>query len=94
MVTHHTPKEGEDLLHQSGNMQASKNSPDRLPKILSRHWEAQREDFEETMRIQEMVPTEAATLSVGGMVPMKDGAHQAKRMDSQTQGKQPRGPAG
>jgi len=96
-VAHLTPKEGEALFQQMGNMQPSKSSLDRLPKVLSEHWEARREVFDETLRTQEIVPSEAVTLTVsldGVMVPMKDGARQAKRMDSRTQGKRSRGPAG
>jgi hypothetical protein len=96
-VAHLTPQEGEGLFRQLGNMAPSKSSLDRLPKVLSKDWEVQREAFEETLRTPETVPSEAVTLSVsldGVMVPMKDGERRAKRMQSQNNGQRQRGPAG
>ncbi len=96
-VAHLTPQEAEALFVQLGNMQPSKSSLDRLPKGLSKSWEAQRESFEETLRSQDTVPSEAVTLSVsldGVMVPMKDGERRAKRMHAREHGKRQRGPAG
>jgi len=96
-VAHLTPQEGEGLFRQLGNMAPSKSSLDRLPKVLSKDWEIQREAFEETLRAPETVPSEAVSLSVsldGVMVPMKDGERRAKRMQSQNNGKRQRGPAG
>ena len=46
VVAQMTPKEGEALLGELGNMTPSKSSLDRLPKGLSAHWEANREAFE------------------------------------------------
>ncbi len=96
-VAHLTPQEGEGLFRQLGNMAPSKSSLDRLPKVLSKDWESRREAFEETLRTQETVPSEAVTLSVsldGVMVPMKDGERRAKRMRSHNKGQRQRGPAG
>lgn len=96
-VAHLTPQECEALFRQLGNMQPSKSSLDRLPKLLSTNWEARREDFEATLRGQETVPPEAVTLSVsldGVMVPMKDGERPAKRANARHSGKRQRGPAG
>ncbi len=96
-VAHLTPHEAQNFFGQLGNMQPSKSSLDRLPKGLSKNWEAQRESFEETLRAQEKVADDARTLTVsldGVMVPMKDGERRAKRMHAQGSGKRQRGPAG
>jgi hypothetical protein len=62
-------------------MNPSKSSLDRLPKQLSRCWEAERERFEAALRGEETVPPEAVTVAVsldGVMVPMKEGgAHKS-----------------
>ncbi len=96
-VAHLTPQDSEALFVQLGNMAPSKSSLDRLPKGLSKSWEARRESFEEALRAEEKVPADAVTLSVsldGVMVPMKDGERRAKRMHAQDHGKRQRGPAG
>ena len=68
-----TPKEGEALLRELGNMAPSKSALDRLPKALSARWEANREAFESTLREVSMVPDEAVT------VVMKDAQRAEKR---------------
>ena len=50
VVAQMTPKEGEALLRELGNMAPSKSSLDRLPKGLSARWEASREPFESILR--------------------------------------------
>jgi hypothetical protein len=45
-------------------MSPSKSSLDRLPKQLSRCWEAERERFEAALRGEETVPPEAVTVAV------------------------------
>ena len=97
VVAHLTPQEGEDLFRELGNMTPSKSSLDRLPKQLSRCWEAERERFEAALRREETVPPEAVTVAVsldGVMVPMKDGVRTQKRQEAQEQGKHTCGPAG
>jgi hypothetical protein len=97
VVAHLTPQEAEDLFRELGNMSPSKSSLDRLPKQLSRHWEAERERFEAALREEETVPPETVTVAIsldGVMVPMKDGARTQKRQDAQEQGKHACGPAG
>lgn len=96
-VAHLTPKESEELFEMLGNMTPSKSSLDRLPKALSAHWEAQRVDFEATLRQDESVPPEAVSIGVsldGVMAPMKDGDRQGKREQAKAQGKSPSGPSG
>jgi hypothetical protein len=96
-VAHLTPKESEELFDMLGNMTPSKSSLDRLPKVLSAHWEAHRGSFEATLREAESVPAEAVSIGVsldGVMVPMKDGDRQGKRDQAQATGKSPSGPTG
>ncbi len=96
-MAHLTPQECEDTLRELGNMQPSKSSLDRLPKRLSGRWEAEREVFESALRAGFSVPPDAVTMGVsldGVMVPMKDGAREAKRSRTRAAGKQTKGPAG
>jgi|Tabmets5t2r1_1033131.scaffolds.fasta_scaffold15785_2 hypothetical protein len=96
-VAHLTPKESEELFDLLGNMTPSKSTLDRLPKALSVHWEANRPQFESTLRKQETIPQEAVSMAVsldGVMAPMKDGKRQAKRHKALGKGKAPSGPAG
>jgi hypothetical protein len=97
VVAHLTPQEGEELFGLLGNMTPSKSPLDRLPKALHVHWEAQRPQFEATLRLQEALPPEAVTMAVsldGVMAPMKDGQRQAKRLQARAVGKASSGPAG
>ena len=84
LVAHLTPQEAADTLRELGNMSPSKSSLDRLPKLLSSHWEKHRAEFEEALRAEQSVPCAATTLAVsldGVMAPMKGrgAASQASR---------------
>ena len=97
VVAQVTPKEGEALLGEFGNMVPSKSSLDRLPKGLSARWEANREAFGSTLREAAVVPEEAVTVAVsldGVMVPMKDAQRVETRERSRQAGRRPKGPAG
>ena len=97
VVAQMTPKEGEALFRELGNMVPSKSSLDRLPKGLSARWEASWKQFESTLRDTSVVPDEAVTVAVsldGVMVPMKDGCRANKRERSRTAGRRVKGPAG
>ena len=97
VVAHLTPQEGEDLFRELGNITPSKSSLDRLPKQLSKRWEAERERFEAALRAEQTVPREAVTVAIsldGVMVPMKDGRRAQKRQDAKDQDQHTRGPAG
>lgn len=97
VVAHLTPAAGEELFARLGSMTPSKSSLDRLPKEVSRRWEAQRVDFEAALRRDEQVPAEAVAVGVsldGVMVPMRDGKRQHKRAMARRAGKQTKGPAG
>jgi hypothetical protein len=97
LVAHLTPQECEATLRELGNMAPSKSSLDRLPKKLSVRWEGQREDYEAALRERLEVPEDAVAVAVsldGVMVPMKDGARQAKRAEARAAGRRTKGPAG
>jgi len=97
VVAHMTPKLTEELFDRMGNMSPSRSSLDRLPKQLSERWESERETFENTVRMAELVPDEAATVAVsldGVMAPMKDGEAVQKRAQAAASGRQTKGPAG
>jgi hypothetical protein len=97
VVAHLTPQEGENLFGLLGGMSPSRSSLDRLPKDLSARWERQRLAFEETLRSDEPVPAEAASVAVsldGVLVPMKDDQRAEKRAQAEADGKLACGPAG
>ena len=81
LVSHLTPRDAEEVLATLGHMQPSKSSLDRLPKALSARWEAQREDFEATVREATVeVPGAARAVVVsldGVMAPMRGGYREA-----------------
>jgi len=93
-MAHLTPGESEAMFGELGNMQPSRSSLDRLPKVLLPHWEAQRVTWEAQLRQTETVPTAAQVLALsvdGVMAPMR-GAD--KREQAQLPGKHASGPAG
>ncbi len=97
VVAHMTPKNANELFERMGNMSPSRSSLDRLPKQLSARWEEQRESFENTVRMTELVPDEAVTVAVsldGVMAPMNDGEATEKRAETAAEGRQTKGPAG
>jgi len=74
VLAHMTPREASALFSELGGMQPSVSTLDRLPKVLSSHFEANRETWEDTLREAETVPCEAAVVAVsldGVMVPMQ-----------------------
>jgi hypothetical protein len=86
----------EALFMELGAMQPSRSTLDRLPRTLSAHWEAHRQEWEAALQTQETVPGEAATvaLSVDGvMAPLK--AHATARVAKRAAaGKHASGPSG
>ena len=94
LMAHLTPGESETTLGELGGMQPSRSHLERLPKVLSPHWEAHRLEWEAAIRAQETVPTEAAVLALsvdGVMVPVKGGHNRAHRA---LPGKHASGPTG
>jgi hypothetical protein len=97
VVAQMTPKLGKELFERMGNMSPSRSSLDRLPKQMIDRWETQREEFENAVRMTELVPDSATTVAVsldGVMAPMKDGEACEKRAEAAARGKQTKGPAG
>jgi len=97
LVAQLTPQECEATLRELGNMTPSKSSLDRLPKALSERWEGEREGHEAALREHLEVPEAAVSMAVsldGVMVPMKDGAREAKRAEARAAGRRTKGPAG
>ena len=69
-----TPAEVETVFAELGHMRPSKSSLDRLPKQLSEHWEAQRDQLDARLCEQHEVPDEATMLSVsldGVLIPTR-----------------------
>lgn len=96
-VAHLTPGESETLFARIGGMCPSKASLDRLPKALSARWEANRVGFEQCLRDEEVVPSEAVTVAVsldGVLIPMKDGRGKEKRAATRAKGILAKGPTG
>lgn len=94
VVAHVTPGQGETMFDELGGMRPSRCSLDRLPKELSPHWEAHRQEWEAALRARETVPREAVVLviSVDGVtVRMKGSDRRAKRDQP---GKHASGPTG
>lgn len=74
-VSASTPREAAALFEDLGGMKPSESSLDRLPKRLSEHWEENREVFEDELRSQETIPSEAVAVGVsldGVLVPVKN----------------------
>lgn len=91
-----TPGDAEALFIELGAMSPSRSTLDRLPRELSRRWEAKRDAWEVAVRAQETVPEAAACVALsldGVMVAMK--AKAAERVAKRAQaGKHASGPAG
>ncbi len=89
-----TAKEANQFFSDLGGMSPSTSSLDRLPKSLGEIWERDREAFEEELRVNELIPREAAIVSAsldGVMAPMKGTGRSETRKKKD---KLPRGPAG
>ena len=101
LMGHMTSQDTSRAFVELGISGPSSSSCDRLPKVLSPIWEANRASWEDALRQQEVVPAEASVVAVsldGVMVPDKDSQREAKakRESAKTQGasKQLSGPAG
>jgi hypothetical protein len=94
-VMAHLPSgDSEALFAELGGMHPSRPSLDRLPKVLSPHWEAQRQDWEAQLRAQETPDPQAAIVAVsvdGVTLRMKA---QTKQEPRHQPGKHASGPAG
>ncbi|MEE8392374.1 MAG: hypothetical protein V3S14_16470 [Anaerolineae bacterium] len=94
VVAHVTPGQSETMFDELGGMRPSRCSLDRLPKELSPHWEARRQEWEVALRARETVPYEAAVLamSVDGVTVRMKGSDRCAKRDQP--GKHASGPTG
>ena len=101
LMGHMTSEATAEVFEELGVTGPSASTCDRLPKVVSKAWEAQRDLFESTLRTKETVPTEATVVAVsldGVMVPDKMAQREAKlereRAAEQGLAKKQCGPAG
>ena len=98
VATQMTPKKSAELFERVGNMNPSKSSVDRLPKLLSERWEKDREVFEKALRDGLEIPEGAVSiaLSLDGVLAPIDGGNSPTevRADAAAEGRTSKGPAG
>ena len=98
VVTQMTPKKSAELFERVGNMDPSKSSLDRLPKLLSERWEDDREAFERALREGLEIPEGAVSIAVsldGVLAPVEGGNTPTDvRAEAASEGRICKGPAG
>jgi hypothetical protein len=97
VVTQMTPGKSAEMFERLGNMAPSKSSLDRLPKNVSKRWEADRGKFEEALRESLQIPEEATTVLVsldGVLAPMEEGNAVEKRAERAKRGRSAKGSVG
>ena len=98
VATQMTPAKAEDLFERMGNMEPSKSSIDRLPKLVSERWESRREEFERALREGLELPeaTVSITISLDGVLAPIDGGQRPTevRAEAAAEGRVSKGPAG
>jgi hypothetical protein len=98
VVTQMTPRHAEELLERVGNMDPSKSSLDRLPKVLGERWESEREKYEQVLREAIVVPdgTHTIAVSIDGVLAPIDGGNNptSLRVDAAAEGRLCKGPVG
>lgn len=97
VVTQMTPKKGAELFERVGNMGPSKSSLDRLPKIIAKTWEDERESFEQALRDALVIPDGTASIAIsldGVLAPMDDTEVTARRQEAADQERTSKGPLG
>jgi hypothetical protein len=98
VTTQMTPKKSAELFERVGNMNPSKSSLDRLPKIVAERWEGDREAFEKTLRDALQIPegTFSITVSLDGVLAPIDGANSPTEVRARAaeEGRLSKGPAG
>jgi len=93
-LAHLTPGDSEALFAELGGMRPSRPSLDRLPKVLSAHWDVHRQEWEAALRTGETMPQTATVIAIsvdGVTIRMKSDEPQVKRDQP---GKHASGPAG
>lgn len=96
-VTDMTPKRAESFFKELRMMEPSRSSLDRLPKALNEHWERNRVSYEQRVRADERIPSEAVTVAVsldGVLVPTRGTDKAQKKAEMRRQGRLDKGPAG
>jgi hypothetical protein len=98
VVTQMTPQKAAEAFERLGHMAPSKSSLDRLPKLVSERWEADREAHEAARRDGLVVPAGTATVAVsldGVLAPIDGGKRPVDvRNAAAAEGWQSQGPAG
>jgi hypothetical protein len=98
VATQMTPKKGEELFERVGNMDPSKSSLDRLPKLLSEKWEDDRRGYEKALRDGLEIPegTVSIAVSLDGVLAPIDGGNRPTevRAEAAKEGRLSKGPAG
>ncbi len=98
LVSQMTPQKAEEALRRLGIMNPSKSSLDRLPKLLSERWEADRAAHEAALRDALTVPegTTSVAVSLDGVLAPIDGGKRPSevRNAAARQGRISKGPAG
>lgn len=97
VVSQMTPKKAAETFARTGTMRPSKSSLDRLPKVVSEQWEADREELEAQLREKLSIPANAVTLAVsidGVLAPMEGTEPTAKRAKAASEGRTSQGPVG
>lgn len=98
VATQMTPKKGAELFERVGNMDPSKSSLDRLPKVIAETWEGNREAFERTLRDGLQIPegTVSIAVSLDGVLAPIDGANSPTNVRARAaeEGRLSKGPAG
>lgn len=98
VVTQMTPKKSAELFARVGNMEPSKSSIDRLPKIVAEKWEGDREALEKALRDGLEIPegTVSIAVSLDGVLAPIDGGNSPTqvRAEAAAEGRTSKGPAG
>lgn len=98
VVSQMTPKKSAELFERVGNMEPSKSSLDRLPKLLAERWEGRREEFELALREGLEIPEGAVSITVsldGVLAPIEGAKSPAEvRAAAASEGRLSKGPAG
>lgn len=98
VVAQMTPGKSEELFQRVGNMDPSKSSLDRLPKVLAERWEGNREGLEQALREGLQIPEGAVSIAVsidGVLAPVEGGQSPTDvRAQAASEGRLSKGPAG
>jgi hypothetical protein len=97
VVAQMTPKKAEELFRRVGNMDPSKSSLDRLPKVIANRWEEDRPKFEQLLRDGLQIPDGTVSIAVsidGVYAPMEDFDVTTRREQAADEGRMTKGPLG